>query len=381
MNPSTAEQIRALLDHPRGKGMVVSCYADTSVSEGHRHHWRPRLEVEARRIREALAEGPAARLEFDERAAAIREILESPEARRAKGMAVFCGPGTEAIALPAAEPYEDRIDVGEAPYLIPLLEAESRRRGYLAVETDTHRGRIYAASPGEARLLAELDEQVPAKQRSSGECWGWNQSGIARHHDELVARYWDDLVLAAEREWDAGSYRGIVLIGEDDAVEGFRGRLPARLAGRVVRRVRHAWFEDGEEVSEIVGPIAADAIRDEREVLLAEAVGRKAEGCAVAAGPQEVLVALRDGQVAHVLLGPDPGEAASRCAECGSPFVGVRDACPYCKSPCERVGLWQEIASVALRRGVAVHFAGDDPRLAGLGGVAALLARDAPQWA
>ncbi len=42
------------------------------------------------------------------------------------------------------------------------------------METDTHRGRIHAASRGRPRLLNEFDAEIPRKQRSSGERWGYH---------------------------------------------------------------------------------------------------------------------------------------------------------------------------------------------------------------
>ena len=52
----TREHIQALLDQPGGRGMVVSCYADTSVAEGFRAHWLQPFKTEASRIRQLMAE-------------------------------------------------------------------------------------------------------------------------------------------------------------------------------------------------------------------------------------------------------------------------------------------------------------------------------------
>ena len=45
-----------MLDQPKGQGMVVSCYADTSVSEGFASHWLQPFKTEAGRIRQLLAD-------------------------------------------------------------------------------------------------------------------------------------------------------------------------------------------------------------------------------------------------------------------------------------------------------------------------------------
>ncbi len=381
MTLAANEHSDILLDRPRRRGMVVSCYADMTADEARSPRWRTHLENEARTIRLGLAGDPEALGEFEARYEAIRCALESPDARHGKGMAVFAGPEGHPLSLSADEPYANYLVVDERPYLIPLLVAEHRRREYLVVETDSHRGRIHAAGPGRSRLLGEFDAEIPRKQRSSGERWGWKQSAIDRHPKGLINHHWDDLARAVEKAWDAHRFRGIVLLGEHEVLENFRARLPKRLAGRVVREVPHSWRDDPTGIGEVLAPIVAEAIRDEEERLLTDAVGRQREGLALAAAPQEVLTALADGQVADILLGPDPGELASHCTGCGSTFAFARDTCPYCAARCERTRLWQEIASMAARHDVPVHFLDADPRLAELGGVAALLARDEPQWA
>src|SRR5271157_3157643 len=76
----TREHIQVLLDQPGGRGMVVSCYADTSVAEGFKAHWLQPFKTEAGRIRQLMAGDHQARLEFERDLEAIRRALESPEA-------------------------------------------------------------------------------------------------------------------------------------------------------------------------------------------------------------------------------------------------------------------------------------------------------------
>lgn len=70
----------------------------------------------------------------------------------------------------------NRLVVDEDPYLVPLLELLYRQRRYLVVHTDTHRGRLYTAVPGAVRLIEEIDEAVPKRQRAAGELWGKRQA-------------------------------------------------------------------------------------------------------------------------------------------------------------------------------------------------------------
>ncbi len=352
--------------------MVVSCYADTSVAEGFETHWRQHLKAEATRVRELLAGDPEALREFKRQLETLWQALESPEARHARGMAVFAASGwDQAMALSFNEPYEDRLVVDEEPYLVPLLVANYRRREYLVVLTNTHRGRLYASSPGVARLLDELDVAVPK---------GEPQAKIERRRKDHILHYQKELMRRVEKAWAAHPYQGIILLGEHQVLENFRGLLPKPLADRVVHEAPHAWHGRLPEIRDRVREVVAAAIEGQQERLLEEIDRRLGEGFAVATGPQEVIEALGNGQVLELVFWPDRGEFASRCKGCRSVFATNEEACPYCKDPCARVNLWQEILSMAARHGIAIHFVTPDARRSPFTGVVALLARDEPQW-
>jgi hypothetical protein len=362
--------------------MVVSCYADTSVPDGFEPHWRQHIKAEATRIRAILAGEPEALEEFERQLETIRRALESPEARNSRGMAVFGASGSnEALALPSAEPYDSRLVVDEEPYLVPLLVAEYRRREYLVVLTDTHHGRLYAAAPGEERLLDELDEESLEKKRSPGQQWEKQQSANARYREDDILRYQKELVGRVESAWADHPYQGIILLGEHEVLENVRVLLPKRLTDRVVHEAPHAWAGRQPEIRDQVRPVVDAAIAGQQERLLNEIGNRLKEGYAVATGPQEIIEALENGQAVELALCPDPGEVASRCSGCRSLFAAEVATCPYCKAACARADLWQEILSRAVRHGVAVHFVPAEAQAVMHGGVAALLARDEPQWA
>ena len=282
-----AKDIQVLLDQPKGQGMLVSCYADTSVSDGFSPHWLQPFKTEASRIREQFADDHQARLKFEGNLDIIRRALESPAAKRARGMAVFSSTDRGFfLTLPATEPYENRLVVDEEPYVVPLVEAEFRQRGYLVVLSDTHRARWYAAGPGGSRLIDEKDRAVLKTTQADAE---------------------------------------------------------SRVLSELDRRLH--------------------------------------EATAVAAGPQEVIDALRNGQVAALIMGPDPAAMVSRCTGCRSSFVLAHSECPYCHAPCHRGNLWQELLALAVNHGVWVHRVQPSGTISRHEGVAALLARDEPQWA
>ena len=58
------DAIQMLLDHPKGQGMIVRCYADTSMTGGFQWLWPQHLKNEASAIEQRLKDDPHARARF-----------------------------------------------------------------------------------------------------------------------------------------------------------------------------------------------------------------------------------------------------------------------------------------------------------------------------
>ena len=377
----TRKHIQVLLDQPGGRGMVVSCYADTSVAEGFQAHWLQPFKTEASRIRQLMAGDHQARLEFERDLEAIRRALESTEARQARGMAIFSAASRNFfLALPSEVPFENRLLVGEEPYVVPLVEAHLRQRGYLVILADTHRASLYGAGSGGSRLLDAIDEFVPKKQHSAGERWGKQQATIERHRKDHILHFHKELARRVEQAWDEHPYQGIILLGQREILEQFCKLLPKRLADRVVHEVPHAWTEGRAEIDAEVRAVLVAAQEAQERSILDQLKSRFEEGCGIATGPQEVIEALRNGQVSELILGPDPGTVASRCNGCRCLFATRREACHFCGEPCRTCNLWQEILALAMGHGIWINLVKTSPEVARYGGIAALLARAQPQW-
>jgi hypothetical protein len=240
----TLTSVQPLLDQFQGDGLVVSCYADLSSAPLGPLRWPGPFKSRAAAVKEMLADDPAAWRQLEDNFEAIGHALEGPEARAAVGMAVFAARQRGFFQSYALEvPVEDELVVHHAPYLVPLLGALCRQREYLVVHSDTHRGRLYAATPGGVRLLGEIDADVPSRQRAAGERWGKEQATIARHREDRILHYQKHLIGLAEKAWAEHHFKGVVLLGEHEVLEHLRKRLPPRLAARVVHEGPHAWTE------------------------------------------------------------------------------------------------------------------------------------------
>jgi hypothetical protein len=376
----TMKDVQWLADHPRGEGMVVSCYADFSVSSGVRPLWREHLKNEVKRIEETLADATAAR-EFHRNIAAITAVLSSRRLASAHGVAVFAASQRHLLRTYAlASPVPNRLVVDEEPYLVPLLDVLHRQRRYLVVHTDTHRARLYTAVPGAVRLIEEISAEVPKRHRAAGERWGKQQATIARHREDHILHYLKDLAREIERAWPDERYDGIILLGEHEVLQELRTHLPDPLARQIVGEAPHAWVGKQASLASKIDTIHAEALRGHDRPVLEEVKRRLMERHQIAIGPQAVIDAVRKDELGYrgrVVMAPDTGEVASQCTVCASLFAQVLEECPSCRGRCEKTNLWQAIALLAAGRHVSVDFVESGQGLEKHGGVVALLAREA----
>lgn len=381
MTTPTLEDAQSLLDRCRGEGMIVSCYADTSIAAGYGTDWRVHLKHQVSRIEARLGADTQAVAELERNLEVIHRALKKGE-RRAQGMAAFSATRREFFqAFALRVPVSTHLVVDEQPYLVPLLEAMHRQRRYLVVLTDTHRAQIFAVGWGRAERLAALDEAVPKRHRAAGQTWGVQQATIARHREDHVLHYEKELVREIERVWPAHPFHGLILLGAHELLQEVRGRLPTSLQARVVYEASYPWTGRRPTITAKVQALLDAELRADDRRLIEELERRLREGYRVAAGPQEVINALRYGQLGYpgcIVLQPDPGLPAARCTGCGAVFADLHEQCPFCGGRCEKGNLWQEILLLAARHHVPVHGVRADDELSRHGGVAAMLSRSEP---
>lgn len=380
----TRTNVEELLAQSEGPELMVSCYADLSVVHGSQSLWEGPFKAQKDQIKRMLADEPRVWHSCQHSLEDVRAVLQSAEARAARGMAVFSAHQRGFFrAFPLEVPVPTQLVVHQAPYLVPLLEVLLSQREYLAVHTDTHRGRIYAVTPGAVRLLDELEEEVIKKQRSSGELCGTQQPAIARRRENQIQHYFKELAALVEKLWAGNTSHGIILLGEHEVLAQLRPVLPARLTARIAAEAPLAWSREPLTSSDAIRGALDAARRAEMDRVLDEVRDRLEQGYAVAAGPEAVLEALQNGRLGpqrygYLVLGPDPRDTVARCTSCGTLSMEVGAPCPRCQAPCKEASLWEEILLFAMRHDLTAYRVADSDLPARTRGVAAVLPRPEP---
>jgi peptide subunit release factor 1 (eRF1) len=372
-------ELQPLLDQFTGEGLVVSCYVDLSPPPGVALSWPGPFTAKAAAVQTMLADNSRDREQFEQDYTAIGRVVTAPEARRNRGIAVFAaGQRGFLQSFPLDVPVENELVVHQAPYLVPLLEVLCSRRTYLAVWTDTHRGRLYAAAPGGVRLLHEVQEDVPSRQHSAGQRWGKEQATIARHRDDRILHYQKELVQTIDKTWTTETFHGIALLGAHELLEHVRKQLPQRLADHVVYEGPLAWTPDAQASADSLRKVATEVRRVEEERVVQRLESGVQRGLPIAVGAHDVLNAVQTSKIGRrghgcVILGPDPREAVSRCTVCRSLFFDMPATCSRCQAACSDANLWEELILMALRHDIVVHCVKKSNVMQGLGGFAAIL--------
>ncbi|MBN9121495.1 MAG: hypothetical protein J0I06_20490 [Planctomycetes bacterium] len=379
----TLAELQPLMEQFAGGGTVLSCYADLGVREGFRPNWEAPFKAGADALWKAVGEDGRARRELTENLSAVRRALEAA-AGTARWTAVFSATERGFFrAIPLDVPVGTELVLDRSPYLVPLLGAIHRRREYLAVHTDTHRGRLYAVTPAAARLLAAVEGDVPKHQHSAGERYGYGQATIARHREERVTQYHKELAREVEKAWGANGFAGIVLIGEHEVLEHFRAELPPRLAARVIHTMPGAWTDEPAQTEDEVRSVGAELFDEQEAEVAPEFWDLLRQGKAVT-GKEAVLSALQSGRIGaaghgYLVLGPDSREVVGRCAACRTLSAEPFGACPRCQTPSVPGNLWEEVLLTALQHGITIRFVSDPRKLDPYGGAVAVLPKLAPK--
>lgn len=310
------------------------------------------------------------------------EQLTDPAAP-GRGRIVFAALGTDwSVQLETALPVATRVVLDDGPFLHPLLELldEGRAAGIVLVSPDG--ARMLEWRLGSLHELRRLEpEQVPAPHERAGQIGGGPQGQYNTpmreqaqgREREQMERFLDQVATVGAQLADERGWERILLSGGERWTEEAIARFPAEMREMVSGDSRVLGGLDDAGLATEVTTWAHEQHQERERALLAQV--RESAGSGTAAlGLSEVVAALNDGRVAHLVYDPQVRYFGSMSADGGLLYADdelAPDGQPQTPEP----RLTERIVSRALHTSARISpvEGAAEAELAAAAGIAALL--------
>ncbi len=288
-----------------------------------------------------------------------------------RGLACFsCQAASFWRAYPLLVPVQDQVYVGDRPYVKPLSDLMDSYARYGVVLVDQEGARLFMYN------LGELEE---ATGTLGAEVKRHKQGGpaAARYQRRADERANQNLKAAAElaaRFYGEGRCRRLLVGGQEETVARFLDHLPKALRERVVGTFSIGMNASPAEVKERTLEMARRVEEQEDAALVDQIVTTAAKGGAAVTGLSDTLASLQEGRLHKVVIAEGFHAPAYRCEHCRHIVVEPLVTCPLCGHKMQPIAdAVDSLVRRAIEHGVEVNFVRDNPTLARVGSIGALL--------
>jgi peptide subunit release factor 1 (eRF1) len=241
----------------------------------------------------------------------------------AHALALFaCGPAQLDVTLRLPRPVEQRVEIGDGPFLEPLV-ALAERDSVAIILVDRREGRVLVGSRDALQEVADLHDDTK-NQHSQG---GWSQQRYERSVDQEAKEHIQRVTSFVARRHDRTPFDHLLVVAPDEVIHGVEEQLTNKLrdiyAGRVSAPTKHDQASV-DDIREAAFERLAELDRDrEREALDSLASGLGSPDGNAAAGLADVLEALNEYRVETLLYASGYGAAGVRDPQNG--WLGTTD--------------------------------------------------------
>jgi len=367
------EQIRRLARAEVAEGCVLSVYVDLDPREfatgPARQSALTSAADEAAKAVEARRLSHEVRLALREDVERIRAYAGEADFDGTHGLAIFAaGPERfEALHLPRRVP--SGVWVGAAPHVAPLV---GEPNGSWCVALVNRRdARLLLGGPLRLAEVERITDDVPGRHDQGGLA----QARYERHIDEQARRHLERVAGRVGELRRSGRFDHLLVGGPDEPHAEFCALLDRETAALECGRVSVDFDAASETDVTAAAEPAMRACEARQRTALLDRVdeGLGPDGHA-AAGVDEVLGCLNEQRVATVLLDDGLAGEGAWCPACGWLTASAAERCPADGSQLRGgADLVEAIVDRALLQDADVLRLRDDDRIAGHGGVAAVL--------
>jgi len=312
--PSLAETLDRLARLEPVSSPVLSLYLNAQPDNRGKDHYAPFLRKELHGRLEQFEKRSPARESIEKDVERIETWLAEEVLPSANGIAIFACSATDFFEqLQLAAPIErHRLTVGDRPHLSPLARIVDLHPRHAVLLSDTNHARIFVF--GRGRTIER--EEVSSLKLSRTDAGGWSQMRYQRHVEDHWLHHAKDVVEALGRIVAEDRAEYVFLAGDEVIVPLLQDHLPKDLAKKVIGVLRLEMRASEQDVMEAAGKALAEHVAKAEAERIETLRGEWRAGRLAAAGPQDVLVALENGQVEELWI-------SSAFAESGDGHPGI----------------------------------------------------------
>jgi peptide chain release factor subunit 1 len=309
--PSLAEILDRLARREPVSSPVLSLYLNAQPDSRGKDHYAPFVRKELHGRMEQFEKRSPARDSFEKDVERIETWIAEEVIPSANGVAIFACSATDFFEpLQLAAPIErHRLTVGDRPHLYPLARIVDRYPRHAVLLSDTNHARIFVF--GRGRTIGR--EEISSLKLSRTDVGGWSQMRYQRHVEDHWLHHAKDVVEALGRIVAEDRAEYVFLGGDEVIVPLLRDQLPKGLAKKVVGVFHLEVRASEQQVMEVAGKALAEHVAKVEAERVEALSGEWRAGRLAAAGPQDVLLALENGQVEELWISRVFTDFADNC--------------------------------------------------------------------
>jgi len=330
------------------------------------------LERNFKQIRRVLKSNKTEKDErehFEENVNAVRKYLEK-NPLQSGSLCIFSCWGLDFFRVyNLTVPVKDLVWFDSSPYIRPLAELKEEYENVAVVIADNKKARIFLISLATAGPKTTIEGNIKNHVRKGG----WSQQRYERRRDKQLLLYSREIVNALIELDKTEEFRRIILVGGKEILQILYDNLPKHLEERV-REKAIDLHRGNQIINKEIMELFFEQERQSEQNLWEKIRTEYLRGGLGIIGIENVLYAVKSGQVEEIIVNRDYQQTGNRCRVCENLQLGNMNVCSKCGSESLfTVDLVNEIVELAKQSGASVDFCDTIKTLEEAGEIAAFL--------
>ena len=300
--------------------------------------------------------------------------------KKSRGAVVFSSRGGDVFhAYPLSVNLQDRVKVGQYPYLAPLSNLWDAYSGNGVVTVDQQGANLYVFQMGELLDQAVYRGEEIQRQKHGGGSqttgtWRGGE-GAGEHFDQQTDRNLREAAALTDEFFTKHEVRRVFLGGTEKNLSAFEKHLQTTWRSLISGTFSMDKDMEVSRIQEQVLSLVQRETEKTKRALAQTVITEAAKGRSGLLRVDDILGAVREGRVQTLLIEDGYQQAGYQCQGCEYLTVQELEACPFCGEEFREI---DDVGALVVRSvlnagGRVEVYPGDDHELADRGGMGALL--------